>query len=96
MAGCDNGIFSFLGGGGGGHEASASITRSNDTENYLPFWEGWFVEGDAEETAFVITAGSDDDASAKEYTIRILTQYCFQWFEYYLSYLLIVFPSPSL
>ena len=28
--------------------------------------------------------------------IRILTQYCFQLFEYYIFYFLIVFPSPSL
>ena len=45
----------------------ASISRSNDTENYLPCWEGWFVEAnEAVETAFDITAGSDDDASVKE------------------------------
>ena len=28
--------------------------------------------------------------------IRILTQQCFQLFEYYIFYFLIVFPSPSL
>ena len=45
----------------------ASMSRSNDTENYLPWWEGWFVEAnEAVETAFDITAGSDDDASVKE------------------------------
>ena len=45
----------------------ASVSRSNDTENYLPCWEGWFVEAnEAVETAFDITAGSDDDASVKE------------------------------
>ena len=42
------------------------------------------------ETAVGITVASDDDASVKS-TIRILTQYCFQLFEYYISYFLIVF-----
>ena len=42
----------------------ASISRSNDTENYSPCWEGWFVE--VAKTAVDIRAGSDEDASVKE------------------------------
>ena len=54
----------------------ASISRSNDTEKYLPCWEGCFVEaGEAVGTAVDITVGSDDDASVKEHDKNILTQY---------------------
>ena len=69
----------------------ASISRSNDTENYLPCWEGWFLEaGKAVETAFDITAGSEDDASVKVHDKNTLTQYCFQLFKYYISFFFIV------
>ena len=69
----------------------ASVSRSNDTENYLPCWEGWFVEaGKAVETAFDITAGSEDDASVKVHDKNTLTQYRFQLFKYYISFFFIV------
>ena len=48
------------------------------------------------ETAVDITADSDDDISVKEHDKNTLTQYCFQLFEYYIYYFLVVFPSLSL
>ena len=48
------------------------------------------------ETAVDITAGSDDDASVKEHDMITDTRNCFQLFEYYISYCLIVLLSPSL
>ena len=48
------------------------------------------------ETAVGITAGSDDDTSVKEHDKNSGTRNCFQLFEYYISYFLIVLPSPSL
>jgi len=49
------------------------------------------------ETAVDITAGSNDDSSVKEHDDMITdTRNCFQLFEYYISYCLIVLPSPRL
>ena len=54
----------------------ASVSRSNDTEKYLPCWEGCVVEaGEAVGTAVDITVGSDDDVSVKEHDKNTLTQY---------------------
>lgn len=42
------------------------------------------------ETAFDITAGSEDDASVKVHDKNTLTQYRFQLFKYYISFFFIV------
>ena len=67
------------------------------THNYAPCWEGWFVEvRELEETAVGITAGSDDNTSVKEHDKITDTRNCFQLFEYYISYCLTLLPLPSL
>ena len=48
------------------------------------------------ETAVGITTGSEDDTSVNEHDKITDTRNCFQLFEYYISYFLIVLPSSEM